>query len=832
MNQRQHWLGKWLGQIGGFLLVVAAIVLIFLPQSAPSAPSQVSHYAIQVQSPFNQPQFYPLNQTVASDRYYPVGEWVGRLILPTQVEQDQVSDRNHDWVWMEVQHAPVIAADLIGKKLRLTWQQTPAVETYLQAVTRDVNFTDAVRASERKGNVHPDRLNDRTQVGALQSLAGTHPNDDLTVTLRDVTVVGKTLEIAQEPVLATGRFYGLVKILTPEPPPRPYSLPKTCPGQPPCASEFFRVQHYNLTSAQFDGAIETIRIPQVPANRDRLFQSTPRQLERSPAGTAGWYIYGANDARGMFTVQALEPRSLLQLQPSQVIAGQDAGLTYLLDQNWEIAATDKGTVRSVRLDTTNSESQWQEGNRAIVLHTFGGIGGSKAEPLGVPKTVTGHFAYGIAEVVRDPITRSLRFAIDYQQVYAHNPNGIVSASQTWATYMGNLQQGWLATRPVSDVLVKFEPVTQDYDFGGVQLSPLNEFRYQLQVMMARYRVGDGTGGATVTPATSCIQDSSQALYATIKRLKQQVSSTLAIQVWLQTHPNDPQTLRFHQLVTLGAALEEQLTPLGIVRSDWDRNADVTSGISRNPSADSSVWAGLTSWRTIVPRQVHDDLASLFFKQGAKLWFLRTNQVGGVDPEIAPLAPTGLLGQLTLPGTHVAPVAVVLNRVLAAIALPSWQDWLITLGATGLYGAIALWFGFRTGFLQLQIWSTNGWQWLFLALRIFFTPALLEEFIFRVLLLPHSFQVVRWWHWAIWALVSLLIFVAYHPFNAKTLYKAGDPTFFDRRFLILTTLLGLVCTVVYVLSGSLVTIVLIHWFVVLLWLGGLGGIQRLHPTKSD
>ena len=511
--------------------------------------------------------------------------------------------------------------------MRLEWSQ-PETQAYVQAVTRDVSFTDETRANAHKGNVHPDRLNGRRGVGPLQSLAGARPQDDAIVALANPTLSDRggspVLQVAQEPVLSTGQVVGLVKILAAEPLSASRPAPKTCPGGSPCSSEYFRVQHYSPQSRQFDGTIETIRVPQVRADRDGQFQSTPRQLERSPAGEAGWYIYGARDAENVFTVQAMEPRLLMQLKPSQTVAGLEAGLTYIKDQNWLIADADKGTVRSIAVSPTvssTSEQTWKEGDRAIVLHNFGGIGGKKAEPLGVPNTITGHFAYGVAQVVRDRITQELRFAIQYQQVYTHNPNGIIAGGHTWADYMGNLRWGWLGTRPVSDVLIKFEPVTQDYRFDGVTLSPLQEFLDQLQVMMARYRIGDGTGFATVTPATSCIQDSSQALYLTIKRVREQVQQNPAIATWMQTHPTDPQTLRFRQLADLGATLEKQLMPLGIVRADW--NSPTAS-----PFRDPSIWAGLTSWRSMMPRQAHDELAAAFLKLGGQLWFLRSNQVGG------------------------------------------------------------------------------------------------------------------------------------------------------------------------------------------------------------
>jgi predicted Abi (CAAX) family protease len=51
--------------------------------------------------------------------------------------------------------------------------------------------------------------------------------------------------------------------------------------------------------------------------------------------------------------------------------------------------------------------------------------------------------------------------------------------------------------------------------------------------------------------------------------------------------------------------------------------------------------GLGSWRTMFPRKASDAIAQIFLKYGASAWVLRTNQVGGYDPEIEPIAPTTL-----------------------------------------------------------------------------------------------------------------------------------------------------------------------------------------------
>ncbi len=881
MGWNLHKKGRFRLRVFLLLVIVSAIAVFLLhPQQIYSLTTQ-SNYAIHIRQSFNQPQYYPIKQTLPSNLYQPIGEWVGRLILPTKQEMQA----GGDWVWLEVQHAPPQMQNLIGKVVRLEWKNTKQVQSYVKSVTQNVNFTPATKESAAKGNIHPSRLDGRLRVGPLQSLAGFRPKDDVIVTFNRAELVADfpnenpksaVLQIEHEPVLATGRFYGLVKIIQPEVGAK--HLGKNLFIKPnnyhPNASplQLFRVRHYNPTSGKFDGVEEIIRIPQQVVDTRNIPPSTPHQIEASPAGKAGWYIYGAKDANGVFVVQALAPRSLFQLQSDRIVLGTEPGLNYIRYENWQNTETDKGKIRKVLVDPSTTPSiltkyflknppsplvedfsfqtgtvspwlfmqnwddpvsQWQEGDKAIVLNIFGGIGGKKAEALSVPYTITGHFGFGLAEVVRDRFTNELQFAIQYEQIYAHNPDGIISGTHTWADYMGNLQWGWLATRPVSDILVKFDAVTQDYDFDGIKLSPLREFLRQLQVMMARYRVGDGTGNATVTPATSCIQDSSQALYAAIKIIKQQVTSTPAIRQWLNTHPSDPQTLRFRQLVSLGSALEKELLPLRIVRADWESNAGIAVGIAENqqPYRDPSIWAALTTWRTMMPRQAHDELAALFLRHGAKLWFLQSNQVGGWNPDIAPLAPTALFGQIKIPFTQVSPIPVILNRILGSIALPQTQDWLIVSVALLIYAAIALPLGFYSGFLQLRLWSGNWIKLVLIILATLIFPALTEELVFRVILLPHPIEVVNWANWTLWAALSLLLFILYHPLNAKIVYRRYSPTFVNSIFLTLAGLLGLGCTIAYALTGSLWAIAIIHWIVVVVWLLFLGGMYKLNPLEK-
>ncbi|MGB3558200.1 MAG: hypothetical protein WBF52_11175 [Geitlerinemataceae cyanobacterium] len=570
---------------------------------------------------------------------------MGRLILPS----DAMKNFQDDAVKFEVYYAPTESAHLIGKVVNLTWNNHSDTKDFVRVVTRNIQFNRETEISQNMGYVLPDRLNSRKRVGPLESLAGSRTQDDLIVKLelpvgiddrprllhQEITEnqeVGVTLTIDRPPVQITGRFIGLVRIM----------------NRIDARGERFEVCHYHQASQQFDGTVEIARIPQVRADRNGIARSKIDRLEDSPFNSSGWYIYGAKDAEGTFVVSAIEPRAITQLVPDEVHFGVPAGLNYIDKLNWQNTEAQKGTAKTVLLDPTTRNQQeatadWQEGDRALVMHVYGGIGGDKAEataPLGI---VTGHFAYGIARIIRDPFTDELRFDIEYCQIYAHNPDGIISGTATWANYMGDLQRGWLGSRPVSDVIIRLDCITEDYDFDGICLSPLTQLQQQLEEMMARYRHGDGDGAALVTPVTSCVQDSNQALYIAIQRLEQQVARQPKILDWLRSHPNHPQTLRFRRLQALGTALEKLLVPLGIVRPDWERNARQLAGITRQPNLFRAAYKTATSWRTMLPRFAYDKIARVFLKNGATLWFIRTNQVGGFDPDIVPKAPTRLFG---------------------------------------------------------------------------------------------------------------------------------------------------------------------------------------------
>ncbi|MDX2241168.1 MAG: CAAX protease [Leptolyngbyaceae cyanobacterium bins.302] len=609
-------------------------------------PTKLSNYTLYQQATFNQPDYYPLHQTVDLEWYQPIAPWMGRLILPERDDRSTVRG-----VLLEVHHAPPDYKHLVGQIVMLRWADTPFVRNLLQAAKRDVHFSVETEYSSRYGGrVHPDRLNHWQQVDPLESLAGSHEQDDVVVMLDSVQVEeGKsgrvdeslstyrpihpsTLYIHTQPVQITGRFVALVQFI-----------------QPIAGTDQFEVVHFNRATQQFDGWREGVRLPEVVRSEAEGGSppSTTRGLEQSPLNETGWYIYGAKDRDGIFVVQALAPRALFRLQPDEVVFGQKASYRYIRQRSWADIQAQKGKIASVLCVGQSQKSssiqaaidEWQEGDRALLLHVYGGIGGDHAEPAAATPIFFGHFAFGMAQVVRDPWSKDLKFDIRYHQVYTHNTDGLVAGTLHWSRYMGDRQFGWLGNRPVCDILIKHPAFTGSYDFGTIQRSPLDYILEQLEVMTARYRIGDGTGGTYVGAANNCAQDSNQAVFAGLRQMEDQIrSNAAALQQWKTSNPE--QAARFAAFVTLNDRLRRKLQPLGGPKSVWERN-EYNLGTTLEDEPLRNLITGLGSWRTMLPRLASDTVVKIFLDQGARVWVLRTNQIGGYDPHIEPIAPMTL-----------------------------------------------------------------------------------------------------------------------------------------------------------------------------------------------
>lgn len=603
---------------------IAEILQGTAQQDDQTVPCKLSNYELYQQADFNRSDFYPLDRAPAATYYRPIAPWMGRLILPTLDQRQSIQG-----VLLEIHHAPAEFQHLVGEVVMLRWSRNPRVQQFVRAVTKDVHFSPNAEYSSQQGQIHPTRLNHWRQVDPLESIAGSHPTDDVIVMLPDPVVVeqsaaNRILRITHEPVQISGRYYGLVRFVR---------------SMKPDGDRFLAV-HFNRESRQFTGAEEIVRLPQVVPNINDTATSTSKNIATSVLNEAGWYIYGAMDRSGQFVVQAIAPRRLLQVEVDQQIVGQAAVKHYLKHETWHDLATQKGTSSQALLQC-NSErnvATWQEGSRALLLHVYGGIGGKKTEPAAKSPLYFGHFAYGIATVVREPLTEELRFDITYYQIYTHNNDGLIAGSLHWSRYMGDRQYGWLGLRPVADTLIELDAFTGEYETeDGSKRSPLDSLIDQLEIMAARYRIGDGTGGTFVGPAYNCNQDSNQALYAAIQQITQSLRAHPNLAMWTQ---QDPDRLhRLEQLEQLGKDLKWLLLPWGTARADWQNPSGLGSTLEDHPL--QQIARSLLSWRTILPRLTSDEVTQIFIRQGGSARVLRTNQVGGTDPAIAPIAPMTL-----------------------------------------------------------------------------------------------------------------------------------------------------------------------------------------------
>lgn len=169
---------------------------------------------------------------------------------------------------------------------------------------------------------------------------------------------------------------------------------------------------------------------------------------------------------------------------------------------------------------------------------------------------------------------------------------------------------------------------------------------------------------------------------------------------------------------------------------------------------------------------------------------------------------------------------------------AWQQpvtcggWVLTGRCLVGYGLFALIFGRRTGFLKLETLKAPRRRYVTLPLTLFMLPALGEEIVFRVLLVPHPTEPYTNARLLRTAGLSLTLFVVWHPLNGWVLSPDARDVLTDWRFLTLAAALGAVCTYAYRRTGSLWPPVLLHWLTVVLWMLLLGGGDRWQNSVQE
>jgi len=159
---------------------------------------------------------------------------------------------------------------------------------------------------------------------------------------------------------------------------------------------------------------------------------------------------------------------------------------------------------------------------------------------------------------------------------------------------------------------------------------------------------------------------------------------------------------------------------------------------------------------------------------------------------------------------------------ALTTIPDWRTWRTCGLVYGLFLIGAFPVGLLSGLVRLDHALLTRGELVGSGLLLFVHPALAEEIVFRGLLLPRDAR-----SWPPRRLIpvagaALVVYVVSHPINALLFRPRVLSLFESTPYLLLTTLLGVTCTVTYLMSRSIWPSVAIHWLTVVTWIWLLGG----------
>lgn len=178
------------------------------------------------------------------------------------------------------------------------------------------------------------------------------------------------------------------------------------------------------------------------------------------------------------------------------------------------------------------------------------------------------------------------------------------------------------------------------------------------------------------------------------------------------------------------------------------------------------------------------------------------------------------------------LARIYEKVISAVlTIPTMKDWMVAIILLLIIMATCLPLGLWCNFLSIRIPELSAIKTIHILVNRFLFPCFAEELIFRVLLLPAKNSSIPIKTQLFLGAVSLTAYVASHPLNASLFYKQASEIFTNPFFLLLTTILGIACTLAYVTSGSIWTPIAIHWITIISWLLALGGYSKLGFTEK-
>lgn len=153
---------------------------------------------------------------------------------------------------------------------------------------------------------------------------------------------------------------------------------------------------------------------------------------------------------------------------------------------------------------------------------------------------------------------------------------------------------------------------------------------------------------------------------------------------------------------------------------------------------------------------------------------------------------------------------VLEGLKTPITAVTGRHWLSTLP----YVAFALAVGLGSGLLKPD--TPDLLELLVLPLLLIVYPSLIEETIFRGLLLPRSLSHASPVRRFVAVSISTALFVLMHPVNAWLINLSDTSQFLEPSFLAIVTALGFTCGYLYLRSGSLWAPIAVHWATVVTW----------------
>jgi predicted Abi (CAAX) family protease len=166
---------------------------------------------------------------------------------------------------------------------------------------------------------------------------------------------------------------------------------------------------------------------------------------------------------------------------------------------------------------------------------------------------------------------------------------------------------------------------------------------------------------------------------------------------------------------------------------------------------------------------------------------------------------------------------------ALTTIPDWRTWRTCTFVYGLFLVCAAPIGLLSGLLRPSLPHLSPAELVGTGLLLFVQPALVEEIVFRGLLVPRRADSMSRGRLIVVAVAALVAYVASHPFSALLFRPAGLSLFESPVYLVLTALLGLACTATYLISRSIWPPVALHWLTVLAWIWLLGGEALLGQT---